>query len=169
MFHIRGVKAKLAALAMAGASVVALSSTASAAPAASDVILYNLGTKQCLAVLGSSAANGAELAQWTCSTNDDQYWALEPVAGGDGDRVRVRNRNSDKCLAIGSSSTENGAGAIQWTCSTNTDQLWIHDGSNRLRNVNSDRCLAIPNASTAPGTKAIQWTCSTSADQQWGW
>ncbi|MFC9800976.1 RICIN domain-containing protein [Streptomyces bacillaris] len=94
---------------------------------------------------------------------------MERVAGGNGDRVRVRNLNSGKCLAIGGSSTANGANAIQWTCSTNTDQVWIYDSAFRLRNLNSDRCLAIPNSSTTSGTKAIQWTCNTSPDQQWVW
>lgn len=169
MSLMSGVKSKVAAAALAGASVLAFSPTASAAPAAVYASLYNAGTGHCLAVPGSSTANGTELVQWTCSTNYDQYWSLERVAGGNGDRVRVRNLNSGKCLAIGGSSTANGANAIQWTCGTNTDQVWIYDSAYRLRNLNSDRCLAIPNSSTTAGTKAVQWTCGTSADQQWVW
>lgn len=131
--------------------------------------LTNKATGKCLAVPQASTDNGTKLIQWTCTGNSEQQWHLEKVAGGNGDRYRVRNQNSNRCLAIPQAGLDNGTQAIQWTCSGSNDQIWINDSIGRLRNLNSDKCLAIPQANPAIGTGAVQWTCSTNTDQRWTW
>ncbi|WJV46606.1 RICIN domain-containing protein [Streptomyces flavofungini] len=161
---------RLSAVAATAACALAFSTPAHA-QANAYLTLLNQGTGKCLAVPHASEANGVGLVQWECKGEADaeQRWQLEHVAGGNGDRYLVRNRNSSKCLAIPGGTSVNGTQAIQWTCNGGSSQIWIHDSRNRLRNLASDRCLAIPNASAANGTKAIQWTCATSLDQRWLW
>ncbi|MFD3413113.1 RICIN domain-containing protein [Streptomyces cyaneofuscatus] len=113
-----GAKSLVAAAALAGASVVAFTPTASAAPAATYASLYNAGTGHCLAVPGSSTAIGANVIQWTCGTNTDQVWIYDSA-------YRLRNLNSDRCLAIPNSTTTSGIKAVQWTYSTGADQQWV--------------------------------------------
>ncbi|MFE4695644.1 RICIN domain-containing protein [Streptomyces sp. NPDC056738] len=131
--------------------------------------LDNLNSGRCLAVPGSSTANGTGLIQWTCSDNADQDWTLVKVAGGNGDRYQIRNRHSLLCLAMPGASVANGTQAVQWPCGTGDEQVWIYDSWNRLRNLHSDRCLGIPGSSTDNGAEAVQWTCSDSFDQRWTW
>ncbi|MEU6348595.1 RICIN domain-containing protein [Streptomyces sp. NPDC047072] len=94
---------------------------------------------------------------------------MESVAGGAGDRYRVRNANSNRCLAIPGANPADTTQAIQWTCTTGTEQVWTHDSLGRLRNLATDKCLAIPGSTTTIGAKAIQWPCSTNTDQRWTW
>lgn len=164
MFKMRKAFMGAAGLTLAVTSVMLSSPTASAA---SWYTYENENSGKCLAVPGSSTADGTELVQWTCTGNTDQAWTAMAVSGGDGNRIKLVNYHSGKCLAIGGSSTATGAKAIQWECNNNTDQIWIRDSALRLRNLNSDLCLAVPNSSTANGTELVQWTCTTNDDQIW--
>ncbi|KMS67403.1 hypothetical protein ACM01_42920 [Streptomyces viridochromogenes] len=102
-------------------------------------------------------------------SHPSQDWTLTKVAGGNGDRYIIRNRNSLKCIAMPGATTDNGAQAVQWPCDGGSEQVWIRDSWQRLRNLNSDKCLAIPGSSSDNGAKVIQWTCSDSGDQRWNW
>ncbi|MEO6088218.1 MAG: RICIN domain-containing protein, partial [Umezawaea sp.] len=79
--------------------------------------LKNRKSGKCLSVSGSgSAANGAELIQWSCNGGLEQMWTPS-----DGYLV---NHNSGKVASIAGASFDKGAKVIQWSANGGNEQVW---------------------------------------------
>jgi hypothetical protein len=131
------------------------------------VRFINLKSQKCLGVESASLANGAQVLQWTCAGQLDQYWRVRYVGGL---LAEVVNYNSGRCLAVQSASLVNGGNILQWTCNNNLDQRWDVVGWESygwVVNGNSARCLSVESGSMVNGARALQWTCGSQSDQLW--
>ncbi|MFC4033391.1 RICIN domain-containing protein [Streptomyces polygonati] len=156
-------------LAVAATVLFTVSSSGAARADAEALNLINLTTGRCMAVPASSEAPGTQIAEWQCSSNRDQDWELNLIAGT-ADHFQIRNANSDLCLAMPGSSKLDGEQAIQWTCEDDhAEQTWTMDSWGRLWNLNSQRCLAVPNSDATNNTPIIQWPCTDNYNERWLW
>lgn len=83
----------------------------------------NEANGQCLAISGSSTANGAAAFVWTCVAGlTAEIFAVVPTGGPDA--FELVNVNSSRCVAIGGAKVTDGAWAIQWDCYGGAEELW---------------------------------------------
>jgi endoglucanase len=126
-----------------------------------------VGSGKVLDVVGSSAADGAEVKQYGWNGGGNQQWSFENLGTG---YYRVVNRFSGKCLDVASASTADGANIIQYTCGGGTNEQWTMQtvGSYfRLVARHSGKCLDVVGAGTADGVDVEQYTCGAGTNQQW--
>ncbi len=100
---------------------------AAAVPAAADTLppyyqLINHDGK-CLDVPGGSGAGGLRMQQWSCNTNDWQYWDVHP-SGFYGEGQLIENFYTKKCLSV-DGDTQPGAPVVQENCTPDSaSQNW---------------------------------------------
>ncbi|MCC3764492.1 RICIN domain-containing protein [Glycomyces sp. TRM65418] len=140
----------------------------SGSPGGSDSGVIARHSGKCLDVIGASTADGAEVAQYTCSGGANQQWRLQDAGGG---YVRLVAGHSGKCLDVEGASTANGARILQWSCNSGANQQWqVQDaggGYSRLIARHSGKCIDIAGSSTADGVRLTQWDCGSGQNQQW--
>jgi len=123
--------------------------------------LQNRNSNKCVDVLNASGSNGADVIQYTCHTDGNQQWAMEPVSGG---YVQLRVQHSSKCADVRQNNVR------QWTCGSGNDQHWtVEDmggGYFRLRNRANNLCMDVQGASTADLASIVVSTCTTNTSQQ---
>ncbi len=129
--------------------------------------LTAVSSGKCVEVVGSSAANGAQIDQNLCSSASSQRFTVKDMGGSQYELVNV---NSGKCLDVTGVSKSNGAVLQQWTCSGSANQLFklVSKGTStyQVQSVNSSKCLDITGVSSANGALIQQWTCGTGTNQQ---
>ncbi|MFC8256828.1 RICIN domain-containing protein [Streptomyces sp. NPDC057291] len=145
-----------ALLLAAGASLVTLPATASAAATATGAIT-GLGGK-CVDVAGASAANGTAVQLYDCNGTTAQQWTV----GTDG-TIRALG----KCLDAKDNGTANGTQLQLWDCSGAANQKWSVSAAHDIVNTQADKCMDATGNSSANGTRLQIWTCSGTANQKW--
>ncbi len=83
--------------------------------------LVNRNSGKCLAVSGSSTADGANVQQWACTGAANQRWRIEDTGGG---YSRLVNVQSGKALDVANCGTADGADVRQWGWLNNACQQW---------------------------------------------
>ncbi|MFG2825352.1 family 43 glycosylhydrolase [Kitasatospora sp. NPDC048365] len=131
--------------------------------------LVNRNSGKCLDLENGSAADGANVRQWSCNGAAAQKWRIEDR--GD-DTSRLVNVASGKVLDTADCSTADGADLRQWSWLNNACQrfrLVVTDqgGWVRLVNANSGKVADVANCSTADGADVRQWSWLNNACQQW--
>jgi pectate lyase len=124
---------------------------------------------KCVDVPGASAANGALLQQWGC-TSGAAWQQFKLVAAGS--NYQLVNVSSGKCIDVPGWSTVSGVQLQQYTCvAGQANQQWrlVASGTNTFQiiNVNSGMCISDKDASTASGAPVIQETCTANTNKQW--
>ncbi|HEY7304702.1 MAG TPA: RICIN domain-containing protein [Bryobacteraceae bacterium] len=76
---------------------------------------------KCAQVDGRSHANGANVSQWDCLSQDNVKWSTRPA--GDG-YVFLVNKESGKCMQVDGMSKANGANISQWDCVNQDNVKW---------------------------------------------
>jgi hypothetical protein len=76
---------------------------------------------KCVDVLNFSAADGAQIVQYTCHDGLNQAFSWQSVGGGYYNLVNV---NSNKCVKVVNGSSAPGAALEQRTCSSATSMQW---------------------------------------------
>ncbi|MEU4769955.1 RICIN domain-containing protein [Actinosynnema sp. NPDC023794] len=102
------------------------------ADVANTYTVVNQQTGKCLAVNGSSSADGAAVQQWTCAPGaQNQQFALRKVtySGNDPHDYQLVARHSGKCVDVNGVSAAVRATVHQWTCkpagqSSPLNQTW---------------------------------------------
>lgn len=123
---------------------------------------YRLAGNQsgrCLAVTGSSQANGATATIWDCDGAADQTFA--PNQAGE---LRVYG---NKCLEAHAQGTTAGTVVDIWDCNGGTGQKWMLAADGTIVGVQSKLCLDVASQATANGSKVELWTCNGGANQKW--
>ncbi|MFI0723704.1 ricin-type beta-trefoil lectin domain protein [Streptomyces sp. NPDC021224] len=152
----RTVTVTTAALPVGTAHTVALEGSATANPAAGEVV--GAGA-DCLDARGGSAADGTALQLWGCNHTAGQQFTLA----------------SDNTLrTLGSCVTASGGGTANRTpvalasCTGSAAQLWTHRTDGSLLNPASGRCLDVPDSNTTPGAVQLQlYDCNGTGAQVW--
>jgi GH43 family beta-xylosidase len=130
--------------------------------------LTNRNSGKCLAVAGGSTADGANVAQYTCTGGASQRWRLEDL--GD-DTHRLVNVATGKVLDTENCSTADGADLRQWSWLNNTCQRFrfIATDSGHVRIVNqaTGKVADVADCSTADAADVRQWTWLNNGCQQW--
>ncbi|WP_327003004.1 pectinesterase family protein [Dactylosporangium sp. NBC_01737] len=163
--------AGLAAAVLAGVvGYTVLPSQAATLPATGGT--YQLAVTKsgkCIDVPGASAANGALLQQWGC-TSGAAWQQFRLTAAGS--NYQLVNVSSGKCIDVPGWSTTSGVQLQQYTCvASQANQQWrlVASGTNTFQiiNVNSGLCISDKDASTASGNPIIQETCTANTNKQW--
>ncbi|MFE9674836.1 family 43 glycosylhydrolase [Streptomyces sp. NPDC006259] len=131
--------------------------------------LVNRNSGKCLDVSGGSAADGTNVAQWTCTGGANQKWRIEDL--GD-DTSRLVNVATGGVLDTAGCSTADGADLRQWSWLNNKCQRFraVFTASGdyvRLVNENSGKVADVADCGTANGTDVRQWTWLNNTCQQW--
>lgn len=166
---LRTLKTALAAalsLVLSASLVVVLSGQAHADEPTSLVALHS---GKCVAVVGGSTSDGAEIGQWPCDGDTNQMWDLREVGNG---YVQVVAQHSGKCLDVAGRSTADGARVLQWSCHSGPNQQWqLRDASNGQVSVvarHSGKCLDVSGRSSEDGARMQQWSCHGGTNQMFG-
>ncbi len=152
----RTVTVTTAALPVTAAHTVSLSGSATANPAAGEVI----GTGGlCLDVRGGTAADGQPMQLFTCNHTAAQTFA-HPAA----QTLTVLG----KCLDVAAGATANHALVDLATCTGSPAQVWSLRADGELLNPASGRCLDDPDGNTTPGAVQLQiYDCNAGRTQVW--
>lgn len=130
--------------------------------------LVNRNSGKCLDLLNGSAADGANVRQWTCNGAAAQKWRIEDQ--GD-DTSRLVNTASGKALDVADCSAADGADIRQWSWLGNACQRFrmivTGPGWVRLENANSRKVADVADCATADGADVRQWTWLGNTCQQW--
>ena len=130
--------------------------------------LTNRNSGKCLAVAGGSAADGADVRQYTCNGGTNQRWRVEDR--GD-DTSRLVNAATGKVLDTADCSTADGADLRQWTWLDNTCQrfrfLVTDSGYVRIVNQATGKVADVADCSTADAADVRQWSWLSNTCQQW--
>jgi GH43 family beta-xylosidase len=138
-----------------------------ATPATYTVVNRNSG--KCLEVAGSSAADGANIVQNTCTGGANQRWRFEDLAN---DTSRLVSAATGKVADVANCGTADGADIRQWTWLNNACQRFrivstAAGGWVRLVNVNSGKVADVADCGTADGADVRQWAWLNNNCQQW--
>ncbi|TYP79865.1 O-glycosyl hydrolase [Paenibacillus methanolicus] len=130
-------------------------------------VLSNVNSVKALDVVGSQAADGADVVQQAASGAASQQWQF--VSAGSG-YYKLVNRQSGKLLDVSGASSADGADVIQWTDNGGNNQQWQAisvSGGYKLVNRASGKALDVSQASTQDGADVIQWTDNGGSNQRW--
>ncbi|MGJ6965888.1 RICIN domain-containing protein [Streptosporangium sp. G11] len=127
--------------------------------------LVNRNSGLCLATTGGSTADGANVAQHSCSGTAAQ-WVLDSTADG---HHRLVNKQSDKALEVADCGTADGTDVRQWAWLNNACQQWRLQpvGNVAVTSVQSGKVLDVADCSTGNGANVRQWPWLNTACQKW--
>jgi len=115
----------------------------------------------CIDVLNASTTQGAQVIQFPCLGDGNQWFGLYPVGGG---YYQIVAQHSRQCLDVFNGSTAAGTNIIQWPCNGEDGQRFFMEstGSGYVRFIakHSGQCLDVYNGNTTAGTHLIQWPCN---------
>ncbi|MGE5451696.1 MAG: RICIN domain-containing protein [Acidobacteriota bacterium] len=122
---------------------------------------------KCVDVAWASTADGANIAQVTCSGNNAQQFDVTDVGGG---WYQLINVNSGKAIDVASASIADGANVQQWTSNGSGAQRFairrVSGDEFTIVNQNSNKCVDVAGASNADGANIQQWTCYGGGNQR---
>lgn len=150
--------------------VIALTANRSeAAPldAGATYTLISVHSGKAVDVLDWSAADGAQVAQFTRNGGANQQWRLTATDSG---YFTLANASSGKLLGVSDVAVK-GAGAVQQNANGSAGQQWKPAaegaGSYKLLNRASAMALDVAGWSTADRGRIQQWPDNGGANQQW--
>jgi GH43 family beta-xylosidase len=131
--------------------------------------LVNRNSGKCLEVTGGSAADGTNIAQWTCGGGANQKWRIEDLGN---DTSRLVNVATGKVMDTADCSAADGADLRQWSWLNNNCQKFrlVHTASGdyvRIVNESSGKVADVADCGTANGTDVRQWAWLNNTCQQW--
>ncbi|MBK0372927.1 RICIN domain-containing protein [Streptomyces californicus] len=165
--------ARIARTALAAAAgLAALVGGATTAHAEPNTTYFRFAVEhsgKCLTVAGGSLADGAAAVQSTCTSGDNQLFALKPAGQG---QFRIQAKHSGRCLTTSAN--------LDWKveqawCGTDlSTQRWrvmlvdMAKDLHQLRPVDQpDYCLTIPDYSTVEGVRPGIGQCQNVSPQRW--
>jgi Ricin-type beta-trefoil lectin domain-like len=167
---------RLAGLAMAAATVLAVllpASPANAADAEGYYEIVNYATRGCVDVRSEDGpySNGARLQIYYCTGAAEQRWRPEYVGNG---YYRLRVMRSGMCMDVRAAWTFPGADIQQWTCANVPQQHWrlvwqpgLPPGVYMLQAEHSGMCVELAGGNGSPGTFLWQNYCHPWYAQLW--
>jgi hypothetical protein len=170
MVKHRSFFASIAAVVLAGLSVVLVPASTSAATVDTNAwyVLVNRGSGKAMDVSGVSTADGAQIHQWARHDGNNQQFQFVDSGGG---YYRLRARHSGKVLDVHNFSTADGGNLVQWADSNGTNQQFrladSPDGYVRLINRNSNKAIEVQGAATTDGARVVQYADWGGNNQQW--
>jgi len=133
-----------------------------------EIRLLSQHSGKCLDVSEGSAADRANVLQWTCGDGQNQRWRFIDAGNG---YFKIKALHSGKCLDVASGSSDDGANILQYACSDVANQLWRKDiqpdGSFALIAKHSGKCLDLAEWSTENSGNIQQWECTDRTNQFW--
>jgi alpha-glucosidase (family GH31 glycosyl hydrolase) len=152
----REVTVTTAALSVGAAHTIALTGSATANPAAGEVIGDG---GLCLDVRGGTATDGTPIQLYTCN-----HTTAQQFANPNGQTLQVLG----KCLDVAGGATANHTLVDVSTCTGGAGQVWTPQANGELLNPASGRCLDDPSGNTTPGAVQMQiYDCNAGATQVW--
>lgn len=115
---------------------------------------------KCLAVAGSSTANGAAAQIDTCNGGSSQNWTVDTNG-------TIVGTPSGKCLEVANSATANYSPVDISTCTGASNQQWTVNAGGTVVGGQSAKCLSVLGASTADGAAAEIYSCNGSPSENW--
>ena len=119
-------------------------------------------------VWGASSTNGANIAQGTPNTNNNQKFTFTHL--GDG-MYKIIANHSGQSLDVNNFSKANGANVEQYPYNATTNQQFIlfstGDGFYKIIARHSGKLVEVTNASTANGANVQQWDNNNQTCGQW--
>jgi hypothetical protein len=138
------------------AHTIALSGSATANPAAGEVIGDG---GLCLDIRGSATADGTPVQLYTCNHTAAQQFSYP------GSQTL---QAFGKCLDVAGGATANHTLVDLRTCNGTPAQAWTLQANGELVNPVSGRCLDDPSGNTTPGAAQMQiYDCNAGATQVW--
>jgi hypothetical protein len=135
--------------------------------------IRNTTTDKCLEMQGVNSVDpGGFVQQWSCTGNQNQYWAPEDIGGG---FVHFVNQRSGLCLDIKTGGpVPNGTRLQQWSCNTGiSSESWQIQvvnpfaGTYQIVTAVNGLCIDLKDLSSADGATIQMWTCIQRASQIW--
>jgi hypothetical protein len=121
-----------------------------------------------LEVANGSAADGANVQQWTDNGSTAQRWIITATTDG---HYRLVSKASGKALEVSNSSLADGGNVQVWTYTGGNNQQWrieaTTDGYYRLTARHSGKALDVNGAATTDGANVHQWGYGGGNNQQW--
>jgi galactose oxidase len=158
---------KVASILSAFTTLCLLATIPSAGAQASNSILINRNSGQCVTNPNGSSQIGLQMVQSPCRGPLDEQWTLQAVSGG----YRIVSNLNGLCLGVAGGSTADNAAVQQVTCQNSASQTWkkgVVGGSwSRLIAKHSNKCLAVSNASRNEGAGIVQIGCSSANHMRW--
>ena len=131
-------------------------------------MIHSRITGKCVDVEGASAADGADVRQWSCNGSNAQLWDVIDL--GRNEVAFISNAGNKAMEAIGNVRQGN-ADVVQNRWMAIPTQRWrmepIQGGFSRIVNVGSGKCLDLAAGGTTDGTNIIQYDCHVEPNQQW--
>ncbi len=121
--------------------------------------IHAVGAGKCLAVPGSTQANGTQLQIWSCDGSTGQTWTYSSG--------RFTVYGGAKCLDAYNNQTSPGTKVEIWDCNGGANQQWQLNANGTITGVQSGLCLDVTSAATADGSPVELWTCNGGSNQQW--
>ncbi|MYW78027.1 Ricin-type beta-trefoil lectin domain-like [Streptomyces sp. LaPpAH-199] len=156
----------------AAAGLAALLGGATTAHAEPNTTYFRFAAEhsgKCLTVADGSLANGAAAVQSTCTTGDNQLFALKPAGQG---YFMIQAKHSGRCLTTGADL--NWKVQQKWCTSDLSTQRWrmvlvdMTTGLHQLCPVDQPAyCLTVPDYSTADGVQPGIGQCQNVSPQRW--
>jgi hypothetical protein len=119
-------------------------------------------------VSGGATTDGAQVVQYTSSSDTSQQWILESAGNG---FYKLKNVKSGKYMDINGASVDDGTNVIQYTSGTGQNQQFgfvqQSGGYYSIFARHSGKFIDVKDASTADGAPVVQWTYSGGDNQQW--
>jgi len=134
--------------------------------------IINKNSGLVLDVAGPSAADGANIHQWSYYAGTGQKWAIHKMAGG---AFWLEPEVAPgKCFQLDGWSTANGANITQWTYDGNDNKKWLvqavpGDSYFKLRNKHSGKVAEAESGSLNNGANIQQWESNISNDDNQKW
>ncbi|MGW2595561.1 pectate lyase [Streptomyces sp. NPDC001515] len=156
-----------ASLVLAGFTALFATDSATAAPATGSYSLSNANSGLCLEVPGSSASDGVQLAQRSCSGGANQTWQLKASGSG----YTLTAAHSGRCAGVRDASTSAGKAVEQQGCTGGAGQVWtlsqVSGATYQVVNANGGKCLNVKDGSTAAGALVQQNSCDSVTSKRW--
>lgn len=135
--------------------------------------IRNATTNKCMEMRGVNNVDpGGFVQQWSCTGNQNQYWAPTDIGGG---FVHFVNQRSGLCLDIKTGGPVfNGTLLQQWPCnigiSSESWQIQVLNpfaGTYQIVTAVNGMCIDLKDLSFADGAVIQMWTCAQNANQTW--
>jgi hypothetical protein len=125
-------------------------------------------TGKCIDVANWGDGNKANIQQWSCAGQSNQYFDIVNLGNGE---YAIYSQHSRMVMDVQGDSGRDGANVQQFRWNSGRNQRWRIERASgdyyRIVNVNSGKCLDLAGSSSADGANIQQWSCSGGANQQW--
>ncbi len=125
-------------------------------------------TGKCVDVANWGDGNKANIQQWGCAGQNNQYFDFVTLGNGE---YAIYSQHSKMVMDVQGDSSRDGANVQQFRWNSGRNQRWrverVGGDYYRIVNANSGKCLDLAGSSAADGANIQQWSCTNQANQQW--